>query len=195
MRWDASTAALAYGVRIGIRATSASTFEQMTARLPWGWKPHSSAVVDRLYSIVTPRQVRGTSRGYRLYADSRRLLESFLLDDLLDSLEGEAQLCVAELAPQLIFVHAGVVGWRGRAIVIPGRSYSGKSTLVAALLRAGATFYSDEFAVLDREGNVHPFPRLLSLRRPEGGRPSRCGPEAFGSTQGIGPLRARSWWY
>jgi hypothetical protein len=30
---------------------------------------------------------------------------------------------------------------------------------VAELVRAGATYYSDEFAVLDSRGRVHPFPR------------------------------------
>jgi hypothetical protein len=65
-----------------------------------------------------------------------------------------------------VFVHAGVVGWQGRAILLPGRSMAGKSTLVRALLAAGATYYSDEFAVLDAKGRVHPFPRRLSLRRP-----------------------------
>jgi hypothetical protein len=61
-------------------------------------------------------------------------------------------------------VHAGVVGWRGLAIVIPGPSQSGKSTLVADLVRAGATYFSDEYAVFDRNGRVHPYARALSLR-------------------------------
>ena len=51
---------------------------------------------------------------------------------------------------------AGVVGWENRAIVMPGASFAGKTTLVRAWLEAGATYYSDEFAVLDRAGRVHP---------------------------------------
>ena len=76
------------------------------------------------------------------------------------------QTYVAMNARDRVFVHAGVVGWQGRAILLPGRSMAGKSTLVRALLAAGATYYSDEFAVLDAKGRVHPFPRRLSLRRP-----------------------------
>jgi hypothetical protein len=71
---------------------------------------------------------------------------------------------VAASSRERIFVHAGVVGWKGRALVVPGRSRSGKTTLVAALVRAGAEYYSDEFAVLDFEGRVHPFPKPLSIR-------------------------------
>jgi hypothetical protein len=52
--------------------------------------------------------------------------------------ESWAQLTVATLAEDLVFIHAGVVGWRNRAIVMPGHSFSGKSTLVLALVEAGA---------------------------------------------------------
>lgn len=67
-------------------------------------------------------------------------------------------------APGFTFVHAGVVEAGGCAIVIPGRSYTGKSTLVAELVRLGATYLSDEYAVLDSSGLVHPFAKPLSIR-------------------------------
>src|ERR687894_479249 len=50
-----------------------------------------------------------------------------------------------------------VVARGGRALVRPGPSLSGKTTLVAALVRSGAAYLSDEFAVLDPEGRVHPY--------------------------------------
>jgi hypothetical protein len=83
-------------------------------------------------------------------------------------LESEIRQSVAAGAERRTFVHAGVVGWRGRAIVIPGRSRSGKTTLVAELVRAGAQYLSDEFAVLDGRGRVHPFAKPLSIRGPGG---------------------------
>ena len=48
--------------------------------------------------------------------------------------------------------------------MVPGRSFAGKTMLVTALVRAGATYYSDEFAVLDEQGLVHPYAKPLSLR-------------------------------
>jgi hypothetical protein len=84
--------------------------------------------------------------------------------DLLDAFEKDVELFVGERAKGRVFVHAGVVGWKGRAIVLPGRSLAGKSTLVAELVHAGATYYSDEFAILDERGFVHPFQRPLELR-------------------------------
>jgi hypothetical protein len=85
-------------------------------------------------------------------------------DLLLDVLEGDMQMYVAEFATPYLFVHAGVVAWNGTAILLPGRSFAGKSTLVTSLVQAGATYYSDEYAVLDDEGRVWPYRRRVSLR-------------------------------
>jgi hypothetical protein len=85
------------------------------------------------------------------------------------------------------------VGWRGSAILVPGRSRSGKTTLVAELVRAGATYLSDEFAVLDSRGRVHPFAKPLSVRGPGGcdvhvSRPSATD---LGGVAGEAPLPVR----
>jgi hypothetical protein len=85
----------------------------------------------------------------------------------------DLQAYLARHARARVFVHAGVVGVHGRAVIIPGRSFSGKSTLVAALVAAGAVYASDEMAVLDRRGRVHPYARPLALR--SGGTVRRVG--------------------
>jgi hypothetical protein len=59
---------------------------------------------------------------------------------------------------------------------------------VAALLRAGASYYSDEFAVLDDRGLVHPFARPLSIRREDGLPAGRHDPQEFGSQAGVEAL-------
>jgi len=61
-------------------------------------------------------------------------------------------------------VHAGTVLWGERALLLPGSTHAGKSSLVAELLRRGATYFSDEYALIDSEGLVHPYPRPLLLR-------------------------------
>jgi hypothetical protein len=71
---------------------------------------------------------------------------------------------VATEAPGFTFVHAGVVEAGGSAILIPGRTYTGKSTLVAELVRLGARYLSDEYAVIDDAGLVQPFAKPLSIR-------------------------------
>lgn len=65
---------------------------------------------------------------------------------------------------QVAVIHGGVLGHDGRAILLPGPTGSGKSTLVAELVRQGAIYFSDEYALIDAAGRVHPYPRALLLR-------------------------------
>ena len=83
---------------------------------------------------------------------------------LLRYFDSMLRITIAEYAVGHVFLHAGVVGWKGKAIIMPARSFKGKSALTAELVRLGARYYSDEYAVLDEKGRVHPFPKDLSLR-------------------------------
>ena len=100
----------------------------------------------------------------------------------------DLELWVAEHAVDRVFVHAGVVAVRGGAILLPGRTFTGKSTLVTALLKAGAEYGSDEYAVLDATGMVWPYPRPISVRQPDG---SRCQvtAEELGASPFVDALR------
>lgn len=100
------------------------------------------------------------------------------------------RVAVAEHAVGRVVLHAGVVGWKGRAIILPARSFEGKTTLTAALIAEGAEYYSDDYAVFDEEGLVHPFARKLSIRRPNGEPDVSLSAEAMGGKTGTEPLRA-----
>ncbi len=103
------------------------------------------------------------------------------LDRAQERLASEVHLALATHAPHQVFVHGGSVAWRGRAIVAPGPSRAGKSTLVRALVARGAALLSDEYAVFDRTGLVEPYARTVHVRRPEGAAridPHRLGPVA-----------------
>jgi len=99
------------------------------------------------------------------------------------------RLLIAEYTVDRVFLHAGVVVWNGRSILFPGDSNSGKTTLVAEFLLRGATYYSDEYAILDDDGSVHPFPRPLSIRDRTNFSVRREKPaESFGSVSGHEPI-------
>lgn len=110
------------------------------------------------------------------------------LHEVLSELEIDLHSYVAAATRQRMFLHAGVVGWRGRAIVIPGKNFSGKTSLVTAFLRAGATYYSDEFAVLDSRGRVHPYPWALHIREEGLAKPRECPVEMLGGRAGTKAL-------
>lgn len=153
--------------------------------MPSGWLPSGSAKADRTYWVggARPECHREThAESADVYVADVKLTGEVTLDRALGVLEADAQIYVAKNAPRHAFVHAGVVSWRGRAVVIPGDSDSGKSTLTAELVKAGAGYLSDEFAVFDRIGQAHPFPRAIWLRSSRTSMGVPTTPESLGGT-------------
>src|SRR5882724_8587214 len=180
--WADGMSFSAYGVRFGLRVNDKAVLKSLLTRLPPSSQPSDAHVVNHLYSLTGfANSANGRIHRFNLgYWNLARFARTRSFDELLDGFESHVQLTVAEYAPRRVFVHAGVAGWQGRAIVIPGMSFSGKSTLVAELLRAGATYYSDEYAVIDERGRVHPYTRDLRIRA-ETRRIERLRPEQFGA--------------
>jgi hypothetical protein len=191
LRWEAGITFTAYGLSIGIRVSDRSVLEQIYALLPPGWRPATKPTVRRLYSVIVggPTGRAGVRRFNILYSGAARLVRAHDFDEVLHQLELDLELYIGDHARRRTFVHAGVVGWNGKAIVIPGRSLSGKSSLVKALVKAGADYYSDEFAVLDERGRVHPYPIPLAMRpAQDGDGPVKLRVEELGGVAGARPL-------
>jgi len=191
--WVDGLAFRAYGLRIGVRVTDASVMDAVIDRLPPGWKPAASPIIDFLYSIVVGGRNESSKiqRFDLLYYSSLRLARTKDFEWILKAFESDLQLLVADNARRRTFVHAGVVGWKNQAIVIPGMSFSGKTTLVSKLVQAGAKYYSDEYAVLDEQGRVHPFARPLGIRQPKEFETTRVDVASLGGTPGSRPLPVR----
>jgi len=182
---------VSYGVRIRISCNSEEALDQIRTCLPPGWRPTSSSVVDHTcYVRIGGAGKRPGLRHYHLLAaDDRVALRTLELDELLHRLEKELYSWVVTDTKERIFVHAGVVAYDGRALILPGRTHAGKTTLVRALLKAGATYYSDEAAVLDEVGRVHPYARMLAVREgSEEELPRRYAATAMGVDVGHEPL-------
>jgi hypothetical protein len=149
----------AYGVTSAVRADSPELLERFRQALPPGWRPGVMKDGDATLTVSTD-----DSLSFLIKQDDA-VVGRGELDVAIDLFDAQVRGHIALHAPAHIFVHAGVVAVEGRAIVIPGRSFSGKTTLVAALVQAGAEYYSDEFAVIAPDGLVHPYPRPLSVRQ------------------------------
>ena len=149
----------AYGVAFEVRTDDPRLLSPVRARFPPGWR-----VTRRSPAAVLSLTHEPSSAGMAVQVEGRLAAGGLSHAQALDVLESELQLSVARLARPEVFVHAGVVAVDGNAILVPGRSGAGKTTLVRALVEAGATYYSDEYAVLDRQGRVHPYARRPSVR-------------------------------
>ncbi len=152
-----------YGVALGLSSDDPELLERV---IPWvflpGWAVHPLAGEVETIALRSPTPGDPMFRAtFGEEQTSARIEEEFA-----EAVGRMLHLRLATLSP-LVFVHAGVVVAGSSAIVLPGRSFGGKSTLVKALVEQGAHYYSDEYAVLDEEGWVYPFPRPLMLRQPE----------------------------
>ena len=177
------------GARVRMEANSPGALELVARVLPFGSRIEGTQSPDAVFSLALAAGIATSDAPHRLYEDSALLQSSPDLEVLLRRLESVLHFAVASHARSSLFVHAGVVGWRGHAILLPGPSMSGKSSLVAALLRAGAVYYSDEYAVVDGQGRVGPYAKPLLLRKSDDGRPPD-GPASRGGPVGAQALPA-----
>ena len=179
-----------YGTILTIQTNDPAILDFLPGYLPPGWQPVTSARVDQTYTLLTqPPCPEMGEPLYQLHRSQDLLVQHSSLEYVLDYFDSDLRLQIGILTPDKLFVHAGVVGWQGKAIVIPGRSFSGKSTLVVALVQAGATYYSDEYAVFDSSGLVHPYARPLLIRQTSGETlKQRCPVDTIGGQAGTTPL-------
>jgi hypothetical protein len=98
--------------------------------------------------------------------------------------------CVAENTAQVVFLHAGAAAFENKLVLLPGDGHAGKTTLTAELIKAGAIYFSDDMAIIDRRGFCHPYPKPLSMRRRKSNddRQTDMDVSYFGGRQATEPL-------
>lgn len=178
-----------FGVKIGITTNS----EEAVALLKKAveiYLPDCFTEIEKTKTAHNFKFVWNVSEKDTLYLNGERIFARQRRETSIDGAASRIRLTVAEFAVDRVFIHAGVVAWKGKAVIIPGRSYSGKTSLTVALVKRGAVYYSDEFAILDAEGFLHPFPKLLSVRGIIDERKQVDLPvETFGGTAGTQKIR------
>ena len=84
---------------------------------------------------------------------------------ILEYLEYDIYNLLVDRLSEYYLVHAGVVSHDDKAIVLPGRSGGGKTTLIAGLLKDSFKYLTDEIGVIDPHTlKVHPFPKPLNMK-------------------------------
>ena len=153
------------GVRLAVVSDVPAVAETMDRYvMPWlPREPIGDATADRLVRV---REVAGGGLEIVLDGAVVAVAPSPLaaIPYVQRLLDDPAVRCQSQVA----VVHAGVVAHNGRGILLPGSTGSGKSTLVAELVQSGASYLSDEYALIDVDGRVHPYPGPLLLRDESG---------------------------
>ena len=188
--WHTGLAFESFGASLGVRTNDPALWPQIAALLPPNLTPEESPLVETLFSlrVADPQTCPGVRPYHLLYRGIEQIARTRDLSAALAVLESNLHTQTAEAATDALFVHAGVAAWCGRAIVVPGRSFSGKTSLVAALVRAGAEYLSDEYAVFGADGLVSPYPKTLSFRDPAGQPLQKRTVESLGGRIAAGPL-------
>jgi hypothetical protein len=167
LHWTHGFSFLSHGVAISVRSNAPRYLDMLSTRLPPGSAGFPGSRADVIFSLWVPATPSGPGARHftLLYRNDGLVARDLDTQRVIHFFDQHTRLTVAALARDRVFVHAGVVGWKGRAVILPGPSRSGKSELVRALLGLGATYYSDEYAIIGPAGEVEPYLRPLSIRR------------------------------
>ncbi len=128
----------------------------------WGVMAQAETPADLQYVVSRPRSAPGIS------IDRSGQPTTWTRDEgqFLYELEGDANIALQRLRPDLWFLHAAVAEWEGRAILLVAESGGGKSTTLWGMLHHGWAYLSDELAPIDLASlQVDAYPRALCLKR------------------------------
>jgi hypothetical protein len=178
---------MSFGVRFALSANQLDLLRDALLHLPVGCKSSFSASASPHFALVCRDYFsRMNEPAYRLYRNGHLLFSMTDRREFLERVRSCLTLYVAEGSRRRLFLRAGVAGWGDQAILLLGRPGTGKTTLLSQLLRAGATYYSDQFAVVDKDGMVYPYTCPLQIR--ESQRRTQRLAEEFGGIAGCEPL-------
>jgi hypothetical protein len=170
---DSVIAFESFGVPVALTTNEAASVDDLRALVP----PHAEpcppdAVQHQLLlrrTAAGPYDVRYQIRGGEALSEHDPLawvattVERTFALAMVDSYVHNT---VALHAPEHVFIQGAVVADGDRALVMPAKPLTGRTTLARALVEAGLEYVSDEYVVLDEDGRVHPYARPLNGAAP-----------------------------
>jgi hypothetical protein len=173
IQWKERISFTSFGVKISVLFNCEGMISQITPHLPPFaiiTEPHE--VSDFTYSVIAAKEFGKFNFIYRNGEQISKWKERGNpvpeKTHIFTTLEVYFQTATANFAVhQGVFIHAGAVAWKGKGIIIPANSYDGKTTLTAEFAKLGATYFSDEYAIINEKGELLAFPKTLSIRKPD----------------------------
>lgn len=164
--WQAMSGFDCCGIGIGLRCDAPDLVETLTAMMPQVCRPTAPEESGAVISLIGVQDEN--SNG--LYFNNEPALKFERYDEtLFEACQDKILFILAIVSlPTKFYLHAGAVSWKNQGILIPGDSFSGKTTLVKDLIKAGGTYITDDLAVLNDEAQILPFPKSLAIRTETG---------------------------
>jgi HprK-related kinase A len=178
-------------LRVAIRSNArgfAPTFGRLYAHSRFSPRP-DNGLIDFPLALRRRHGLRRlVAPQVTLYSDQQHPFHPFPEDHAFPFFEWGMNWYLATQAHQYLLLHAAVVEKAGRALIMPARPGSGKSTLCAALIHRGWRLLSDEFGLVAGEGaQLLALPRPTALKNESIDILGRFAPEAV-----IGPVFPRT---
>src|SRR4051794_38869582 len=118
------TAFESYGIPMEVRASSEELLAGIERLIPPFTRRIDSSVENARFGVIEEGNDLHT-----IWNPMTMVVAHAGLPLALVTIEGQMRSWIAVHAPDAIFVHAGAVGHDGTAIVLPGESFAGKTTL------------------------------------------------------------------
>lgn len=100
-----------------------------------------------------------------LHCGERSHYRGDCLAGLASSLLGQTIYHLSDKSQGGLLFHAAAVSWKGRCVVLPGKTGAGKTTLAAWLVRKGLGYLTDELVYVPFGlANIQPFVRPLNIK-------------------------------
>ncbi len=166
IQWKEHVSFTSFGVKITVRFSGEGYSEQIKPFLPpFAELTNPHITTDFLYSVIIPESKNQYSFIYR---NGEQINKKRTAANILSNLSVYFQTATANFAVNHgVFLHAGAVAWKNKGIIIPANSYDGKTTLTAEFTKLGATYFSDEYAIINSNGQLLAYPKTLSIRKPD----------------------------
>lgn len=155
---DESFRLLSYGFRVRTRSRDCS---EAIDRALGSLRAHQSAGEPTFTLTEHP----GSVASIDLVLDERAVLRKTMPAKAFTHLLWLIMREAVTSSDNFLLLHAGAVARDGRAVLMPGKSGRGKTTLTGGLVRAGFAYLSDEIAPLDPASrHILPAPRPLCFK-------------------------------
>jgi hypothetical protein len=149
-------------ITLSTTPTDGTDLADMVAELERRWPPRGLDPSEATDTVDVPLHIELDGTG-AVWVDGAAGAGGW------DRVESTLGLFSAEHLSDRVAVHAAVLVADNRAIVLPGTTHSGKSTLARAARQRGLLVLGDEYAIVDvASGSVQGWPRPLRTRRPGG---------------------------
>jgi hypothetical protein len=178
-----------YGIRIGFQTDVTDSNSKIASLFPFGTVETDKGAVQGAFLLITNQD--SVQNGFYWVENGKveLLFDFFEFEEYFWKIvEMKLVFVLAMISPpKMFFFHAGAVALNGKGIVIPGKSFAGKTTLTKEFIKHGAIYYSDDCALINSEGLLFPYPISLAVRG-ENGR-EYVESKVFGSVDGVEPVK------